>query len=177
MKKYIESERIFLRPVLVDDIDAIYSYRSLEEVAKYQYWEPYTRDKAVEFVNQCINQDLQQREEWIGLMITSQKNNNIVGDCAIKVTDNYAEVGCNISPLHQKKGYAKEALALLIDYFFQTTEIKEIIGITDSENKASIRMMESLGMKRCADFEEKVLCKGLWSIEHKYVFHRSDFRN
>ena len=177
MEKYIESERIFLRPVQDDDIDAIYSYHSLEEVAKYQYWETYTREKAIEFVNQYANQDLQQRDEWIGLMIVNKKDNNIIGDCAIKVTDHYVEVVCNIPPLYQKKGYAREALGLLIDYYFQNTDIKEIVGITDSENKASIKMMDSLGMKRCADFEEKILCKGLWSIEHKYILQRSNLRN
>ena len=40
----IESERLYLRPFGHGDAEAVWAYRSLAEVARYQYWEPYTPD-------------------------------------------------------------------------------------------------------------------------------------
>ncbi len=51
MEKYISSDRILLRTIKESDVGAILSYRSLDEVARYQYWEPFTEDMALTFVN------------------------------------------------------------------------------------------------------------------------------
>lgn len=47
-------------------------------------------------------------------------------------------------------------------------EEKIEIGITDSENLSSVKLMRSLGMKKNEMFENKLLCKGRLSVEHKY---------
>ncbi|MEA4872899.1 MAG: hypothetical protein VB076_08835 [Synergistaceae bacterium] len=40
----IESGRFILRTLCNIDVDDFLYYRSDENVAKYQYWEPYTRE-------------------------------------------------------------------------------------------------------------------------------------
>lgn len=158
------SGRILLRDIQESDADAIFSYRSLESVARFQYWEPYTREQTLEFIDRCKNPDLSKRREWIGMAIISKEQNRLIGDCSLKVEDESAEIGCNISPLYQGKGFAKEVLKMLISYCFNSIGIKEVYGITDSENEASVRLMKSAGMIRLTEFEEKLICKG----EHKY---------
>lgn len=46
----IESERLYLRPFGHGDAEAVWAYRSLAEVARYQYWEPYTPEDARSFI-------------------------------------------------------------------------------------------------------------------------------
>ncbi|GAA0777543.1 GNAT family N-acetyltransferase [Roseibium denhamense] len=36
----IRTERLLLRPFLRSDANALFEYQSLEEVARYHYWEP-----------------------------------------------------------------------------------------------------------------------------------------
>ncbi len=163
---HILSEKIIIREMQDADIEAIYSYRSLPEIARYQYWKPFTKEQTVDFVSKCKHPQLDKQDEWIGLAI--EKEGNLIGDCAFKINDGTAEIGCNISPEYQNQGLAKEALCTLINYCFKNRDVNQIIGITDSNNSASIKLMESLGMKKNPDFENRVICKGEESIEYKY---------
>ena len=53
-------------------------------------------------------------------------------------------------------------------------DVKEIIGITDSRNIASARLMQSLGMVKVPDFETRLVCKGEDCIEYKYAIRIHD---
>lgn len=168
----LESERIYLRRFMASDVDAIFAYRSLPEVALFQYWDPYTREDVSDFINRNINSDLNILNEWNGFAIICKKDDTLIGDCAIKISDTSAEIGCNISPTYQSQGFAKESLSLLIDSCFAKKRVDVVEGITDSNNIPSIRLMEALGMERLLDFEEKIICKDIWSVEHKYFLRK-----
>ena len=47
----IESERFILRTLRETDLEDFLTYRADENVARYQYWEPYTSGQAVEYIN------------------------------------------------------------------------------------------------------------------------------
>lgn len=175
MDQSLLSDKVLLRSFEEKDTDAIFSYRSMADVARFQYWEPYTRDQTVTFIRQYANADLNKRGEWIGLAIINRNSNELIGDCAVKFNQNKVEIGCNISPLHQNKGFAKDVLNLLFSYCFMIINIDEIYGITDSENIASIKLMKSLQMVKVPNFEEQVTCKGAVCIEHKYSIIKSDY--
>jgi RimJ/RimL family protein N-acetyltransferase len=162
----INSDRILLRNIRATDIEAIFSYRSLPEMARYQYWESFTLERTADFVHQCIEAYHNDDGQWIGLAI--EHNSKVIGDCAFNINNGIVEIGCNISPEYQGKGFAKEALNLLIDYCDRSFSADEIIGITDSRNIASIRLMESFGMNKDNDFENHIICKGEDCIEYKY---------
>lgn len=168
----LHSERIKLRAISETDTEAIYNYRSLPEVAKYQYWEPFTMQQTKDFVSRCCNPDLDEEHQWIGLAIVYQEK--VIGDCAFKISEKIAEIGCNISPEYQGMGLARESLSILIRYFLKNKDVKEIIGITDSRNIPSVRLMQSLGMVKVPDFETLIICKGEDCIEHKYAIRIHD---
>jgi RimJ/RimL family protein N-acetyltransferase len=155
----IESKTVLLRRITDDDVDGIIFYRSIKEIAKYQYWEPFTREQTLDFINKYKIFRLNNQDEWNGLIIENVDNNEIIGDCAAKIQGCKLSIGCNISPQYQKQGFAKEALTLLINYYLRNWDINEVYGITDSRNIASIKLMQSLGMKKTR-YEEKVECKG-----------------
>jgi len=172
MKYYLYSDRIAIRPIYKTDIDSIYAYRSLEEVARYQYWMPFSKEQTIKFADQNRGMDLDVKDKWIGLAVVYRKTGLLIGDCSIRIKGGIAEIGCNISPEYQHKGLAKETISLLIDYSFQQADIEEVFGITDRENAASVKLMESLGMLRDPDFQEEIMCKGVLSIEHKYAIKK-----
>lgn len=171
---HFSSERLLLRPFAESDTDSIHSYRSLECVAKYQYWHPFSKEEVVELIRKNMQQPVGIRGVWSGLAITCKDSSMLIGDCAFKLNDVNAEVGCNISPVYQQKGYAREALAILCTYIFKDISgVSEIYAITDAENIASAKLLESIGMTKTRDHEEVVLCKGRLSVEHKYSIFRT----
>jgi RimJ/RimL family protein N-acetyltransferase len=52
-----------------------------------------------------------------------------------------------ISPMHQRQGYASEAVQALVDYAFQHLNLKRIVATTDYDNIGSIGVMRRLGMR------------------------------
>ena len=171
----MENERILLRPVNKTDAESIFSYRSLPEVAKYQYWEPFTKEQALNFVTRHGDADPNKKDDWVALAIINKKNNELIGDCALKISANTTEIGCNIAPGYQHRGFAKETLELLFEFCFKNADTDEIYGITDSENTTSVKLMKSLNMYKIPDFEEKTICKGVLCTEHKYVIRKPDW--
>lgn len=172
MRRVIEGVRIFLRPFVQEDTDAVYAYRSLPEVARYQYWEPYSHEDAAKFVEECTRIGFGSRGEWTGLVIVRREDNKTIGDCALNLEATKAEVGFNIAPAFQRMGFGREMLRLLIDYCFGQLGIQEVYGITDADNVASIRLMESAGMMRDKSFERTIPFKGALSTEHRYQLIR-----
>ncbi|NDV47207.1 N-acetyltransferase [Paludibacter sp. 221] len=180
MKKYFkpviitESESLCIRKFLPEDADAVFLYRSLEEVARYQYWQPYTKEQASDFVNQCKDSDMATEGGWNGFAIVYKESGQLIGDCAVKITGHAAEIGCNISPVYQKQGFAREAMRLVIDMCFNLRGVKVVCGITDSENAASVGLMQAIGMSKTTDFVNRIMCKGVWCIEHEYSIKKAE---
>jgi RimJ/RimL family protein N-acetyltransferase len=84
------------------------------------------------------------------------KNNNnpiLVGSIGLKNIDlvnKKANLGYWIGEQYWNRGIATECVRLIIDYAFFSPELglKEIVAYVFPENKASIRVLEKIGMKR-----------------------------
>jgi RimJ/RimL family protein N-acetyltransferase len=72
------------------------------------------------------------------------------------------EVGFAVAdPAARGKGYAKEALGLLLGYLFENCPTERIMAVTGSENVPSQRVLEALGFRR-----EGVLRRAMFRGEH-----------
>ncbi|MCU9595356.1 GNAT family N-acetyltransferase [Caldibacillus thermolactis] len=61
---------------------------------------------------------------------------------------NTVEIGYGITTSEQRKGYATEAVALIIQWVFQFKNVDKIIAKCHVYNIPSIRVLEKLGMKQ-----------------------------
>ena len=57
------------------------------------------------------------------------------------------EIGYALSSQHRGRGYATEAVQVLVDYAFQTLKIRRLYASTNRKNADSIRFMERIGMR------------------------------
>lgn len=55
-------------------------------------------------------------------------------------------LGWALTKAYRRQGYGPEALQALVDYGFNTLELRRILAETVSHQKASIRVMEKIGM-------------------------------
>jgi ribosomal-protein-alanine N-acetyltransferase len=58
------------------------------------------------------------------------------------------ELGYNIVPTERRKGYASEAIAIMVDYLFLSKDTISIQAKVDPENTASWKALEKNGFKR-----------------------------
>lgn len=168
----IETKRLTIRQLQLADLADFHRYRSNPEVTKYQGFDVMTEEQARDFIQDNLTKNYGKAGEWVQYGIEHKGNNQLIGDCAIKL-DPYdtriAEIGITISHLEQKRGYAKEVMLALLAFLFDTKEIHRVVEIVDAENTASICLLKSLGFRQEGHFIENVFFKGKWGSEYQYA--------
>lgn len=174
----LESRRLLLRPVIEKDLDDFFEYRSKPEVARYQLWEPFERQQSLDYILKFKDSVPGIPGQWFQMGIVLKEENKLIGDCAIKLLEHeprIAEIGCNLSPAYQRKGYAGEALSMMLDHFFMKTDLHRVVGIADCENLASVRLLERLNMRREGHFIQDIWFKGKWGDEYSYAILKDEW--
>lgn len=102
----------------------------------------------------------------------------LVGDCAIKLDEDdarIAQIGITISHLHQKQGFAKEAMIGLLTFLFDTKHLHRVVETVDAENPAAINLMKSIGFRLEGEFIENIFFKGKWGSEYQYAMLKREW--
>ena len=85
------------------------------------------------------------------------------------------ELGYRILPEHQRRGYAREAVAALIGYLIEAHAIHRFVGVAASLNTASCTLLRSLGFRKEGHFRESFLCHGEWLDDDYYALLASEW--
>ena len=147
----IHTERLVLRCFQASDLDRFAAYRADPVLARYQGWNPMSRDEARAFMETMLGQPTFHRGSWHQIAIADRAGNDLLGDIGLCLHENGdAELGFTLRHEAQGKGLATEALQGLARELFRLPEVVRIIGVTDERNRASLRVLERLGMKLSA---------------------------
>ncbi|GIN84175.1 ribosomal-protein-serine acetyltransferase [Heyndrickxia sporothermodurans] len=177
---FAKTNRIILRRFNHNDTKSFYLYRSNPEIAKFQSWENYQYHDAENFVNEQMKHNPNQPGTWFQFAIALSENNQLIGDCALHtllIEPRIVEIGFTLSPSHQGKGYATEAVRALLDYLFFTLKKHKIIAFSDVRNNRSIAVLERLGMRREGHLLQNYMSKGQWVDEYQYSILKSEWEN
>ena len=142
------------------DVDAFAAYRADPELARYQGWEPMTREQAAEFVEANAAVDHLVPGEWVQLAIADAISGELLGDVGLHVDrdQSAAEVGFTLARQHQGRGHATRAVHLATDLVFAHPLVTEIRGVTDAVNLPSIAVLRRAGFVRYG--QRDVIFKG-----------------
>ena len=169
----LETERLTLRPFTAGDFDAVYSYRSREDVARYLYWEPNTEQEVHRALEQkAASTSIRSEGDVLALTVVVRETGLLAGDVSLYfVSDEHqqAEVGYIIHPDHAGKGYATEAVRALLGVAFDDLGLHRVVGRLEARNLASARVLEKLGMRREAHLVENEWVRGEWQSELVYA--------
>ena len=174
----LESERVVLRRFRDSDIEPLLAYRADPDVARYQSWADYTRDDAIELIEEMRSLHPAMPGTWFQFAIEIKATSEMIGDCALVTLQeepSQAEIGITIAAEHQGKGYAMEAMTCLMDYVFLSLRKHRVRAIADCRNARSIAMLERLGMRREGHFLQNVWFKGTWGDEYMYAILREEW--
>ena len=174
----INTERICIRNLKDSDLNDFFSYRSNPEITKYQGFDTMTIEQSKDFIDSQKEKQFGKAGEWVQYAIEDSTTKQLIGDCAIKLDDydiRIAQIGITISGQHQKKGYAKEALKAILNYLFAIENFHRVVEIVDTENIASIKLLESTGFKKEGHFVENIFFKGKWGSEFQYAMLKSEY--
>lgn len=175
----LTTERLRLRPFTRGDVDAVFAYRSREDVAQYLFDAPLSREECALAIQQrTLQLALDQDDDRIILAVETREDNVLVGEVSLilrSLEARQGELGWVFHPDHQGRGYATEASAHLLELAFGGADLHRVYARCDARNDGSWRLMERLGMRREAHFREHGLFKGGWDEEFYYAILRREW--
>lgn len=157
MKPLIETQRLLLREITLHDTDVMFQLHSNPDVQKYTGEPPID---SIEEMEQAIQTRINDYKKYgYGRWATFLKDKmHFIGWAGLAYLPEFDKIdlGYRFLPKYWGKGYATEASHAILAYGFNNLQLKQIIAIALKENKASIRVMEKVGMKfdKFAPYEE-----------------------
>jgi len=106
------------------------------------------------------------QHEWVDFLVEKKDGTSIEWATHYVSAPNFGwiEIGFAIIPSEREKGYATEAIQILVDYLFLTRDIVRIQAVIDAKNVASRRALEKAGFQK-----EGIIRKALWNAEGKWA--------
>ncbi|HIP79102.1 MAG TPA: N-acetyltransferase [Kiloniellaceae bacterium] len=143
-------KRIVLRRLRPGDLAAFQSYRCDPAVARYQGWQAMTDAEARTFLADVNTAALLQPGRWSQIAIALASDDSLIGDIGLCVAEDgrEAEIGFTLALRAQGQGLAREAVTAALRLVFAQTAVERIVGVTDTRNLPSLRLMERLGMEK-----------------------------
>ena len=174
----LPTARLFLRRLQRGDAEALWGYRSLPEVARYQSWETFGPDDAARLIEEQQGSEPGVPGTWFQLAIVEKTTDRLVGDCGLhcRLDDpQQMEIGITLSPSHQGRGYATEAVGAVVDYVFGVLGKHRVSAVTDAENHAAASLFRRLGFRQEAHHVEHRWYKGRWDSEFVFALLRREW--
>jgi len=177
----IETDRLTLRLMTLRDIDAVHAYQSLEDVARYQLFEPRDRSTVASKIAAWSEATtLEHTDDYLQLAVVRRHDDLLVGDLyfSLKSLENStAEVGWSFNPEFSGNGYATEGALALLSLAFDTMELHRVMAELDPRNERSVKLCLRLGMRHEAHFVEDMMFKGQWADTGVYAVLGREWRD
>ncbi len=144
----IETERLLLRGLTVEDADDLYEYASEHKVSQYVPWDAHkSLEDSIEFLKYILNAyEYKKKRTWA---IELKEEGKLIGtiDYVNWVPSHRkAELTYVLSHHYWGKGFTYEAAQKLLHYGFETMGLHRVEAPIMLENKQSQRVLEKLGM-------------------------------
>ena len=145
-KPVIETKRLIIRPMSVQDVPALKKWMSDRSI--YTYWgkDPSKAEKYPEL----LFEKNEKATKSFHLGIVEKANDKVIGDIWVYLIENdrMASVAIRLATACQGKGYGTESLSAMTMFCFENTELKRLWAEADIRNIASWKMLEKCGYTR-----------------------------
>ncbi len=149
MEKIIESERLVLRKLTLEDFDAIAVFLKDPEVM-YAWGHGFSEEKVREWLDKNLKR--YEKDGYGFFLAVNKQSGEPIGVIGIIHNDinkkQRWEIGYIIDKRFWKQGYAKEGSAACLEYAFLEMKLDEMVFQMRTDNIASQKVAESLGATR-----------------------------
>lgn len=172
----LETERLALRPMTLDDIDFLLKHFGDPETNRYSSYEDLkTRKDAIRLYRDFMEPGSPTR---FRLGVELKETRQLVGTLGLhnySRRDRRAEIGYDLYKDYWGKGIMIEAVRILINYGFQQLNLNRIEATTDSENASSIKLLERIGFLKEGHLRQKYFYKGKYHDELVFSLLKKDW--
>ncbi|MGV3489186.1 MAG: GNAT family N-acetyltransferase [Tuberibacillus sp.] len=153
----LETERLFLKILTLDDAEALYRHFSDPEVTRFMDIETC---KSTEEARGLIQEHLDDEGCRWGLF--DKESQQLIGTagfhCIRKTDDGFmAEFGYDLAQAFWGKGLMPEALLAVLDFGFTQMKLDIIDATVEPENDRSIKLLNKLGFTKHEELKDQLL--------------------
>lgn len=174
----LESERLIYREINSEDVEEIFKIYSNPEVAKYDWFTPInTKDDALSIIN-CYKKEFENKEE-ITWGVARKNDNKIIGYCNLGSFDDdsiRSEIGYGFNREEWNKGYATEAIKVLVKFGFEVMSFNRIEATVTLGNDASIKALKKANFVQEGVFRERTIMKGKFEDDVILAILKKDYK-
>lgn len=143
---YLETERFIIRSWELGDAGALHAIMSDSRVHTYTGDSPWTMERTVAYIKDLQERNFTTLEVFHGACVL-KSNQTIIGLTGLNpYLPKQPELEWQFGVPFWGKGYATEIGKAVTKAAFETTDITLIYGMVNPQNKASMRVMEKIGM-------------------------------
>jgi [ribosomal protein S5]-alanine N-acetyltransferase len=166
----VSTARLTLREFVPSDFDAVHAYSSDPRVTRYLFFGPRDRDGSAEYLHGLIESQRETPRTRFELAVVEKTSEAVIGACDLSLIEHgVVDLGYMLAQEHWGKGYATEISLRLLQAAFLELRAERVISTVDINNRASIRVLEKIGMRWEAVFRKHRRAKNRWWDCHLYV--------
>jgi ribosomal-protein-alanine N-acetyltransferase len=162
----LETERLLLRPLSLEDVDALAPFFADADVMRYMGGKTLTRDETEASIARMVGWS--EADGFGQLAVVRKDDGELLGRCGILIWETEPwkplskaeadgeteiEIGYALGQAHWGRGYATEAATAVRDYAWTELGETRLIALIQHGNEASRRVAEKLGMEYERDVE------------------------
>ena len=172
----LETERLVLEPMLPAHAPKLYEQLQDEKLYQFIPQDPpaplQTLQDRYDFLSGRRSPD--GREAWLNWAVRERGSGDYAGTLEATVYVNgTAIIAYMVFVPHQRRGFAAEACARLLEHLFEGYRVGMIAAEIDTRNAASIALVEGLGFERVGFHKDADHFKGSSSDEYRYEIEES----
>ena len=172
MDLILETDRLLLRELRLSDADAFFAMDNNPNVHRYLWNKPTQKiEETIEIIAFVRKQYV---DNGIGrFAMISKETNEFMGWAGLKFNTeivnnktNFYDIGYRLDEKFWTKGYASEASFTWLKYAFETIKIKTMEAAAHSENIASNRILQKMGMQMTEQYLEDGVSWNWYQLEN-----------
>lgn len=160
----LETERLLLRPLAIEDVPDMFAYTSAPESFQFLRRSFHTSEDEDRAFIQSVLEGYRQHREFVW-GICFQRKNRLIGSCRLfdlRPDEGCCEVSYLIHPTFQGRRIASESLHRMIRYAFEELGLERVYARCATANKASEQVMRNCGMKQERILPQYMELHGIW---------------
>jgi len=172
----LETERLSLRAITIEDVGAIFAIYGDEEVTRY--YDLYTfataaeAEELIDYMDEGYEKERQAR--W---GIAQKKDNRPVGRVGfVWLREHRAEIGYDLAQAYWGQGIMQEALTALLELAFETLELNRLEALVIPGNHRSTALLGRLGFRHEGTLREYDYFKEKFQDLEMYALLQRDWR-
>ncbi len=169
--------RLVLRPMVLEDAEAMHLFKSDAEATRFFGQDPHTD---LEQTRGWVRSGLEGRKNGTSITwaITLRQDFKVIGECCLWNIDGEskrAELGYELMRSQWKRGLMNEALTAILDHGFKAMGLNRIEANPLGINMASQKVLAKLGFKHEGTLRQRYLHNGEWHDEMWFGLLRDEW--